>query len=72
MNCRLQKQKKILEGSSSQVPVSLGSQPETNSHPESFNESEAIEIDDDEEEEVEEEEEDGVKVGSKRKLTSVV
>ena len=65
------------EGSSSQVPVSIGSQPETDSHPESFNESEAnqskaIEIDDDEEEEVEEVEEDGVKVGSKRKLTSVV
>ncbi|XP_072149507.1 zinc finger BED domain-containing protein RICESLEEPER 2-like [Setaria viridis] len=72
----LQKQKKMSEGSS-QVPVSLGSQPETDSHPESFNESEAnqseaIEMDDDEDEEVEEEEEDGVEVGSKRKLTSVV
>jgi hypothetical protein len=68
VNCRLQK-KKMSEASGSSVP-------ETESRPESVNESganqsAAIEIDDDEEEEVEEEE-DGVEVGSKRKLTSAV
>jgi hypothetical protein len=56
--------------------ASGSSQPETESCPESVNESGAnqsiaIEIDDDEEEEIEEEE-DGVKVGSKRKPTSAV
>jgi hypothetical protein len=56
--------------------ASGSSQPETESRPESINESGenqsiAIEIDDDKEEEVEEEEDD-VEVGSKRKLTSVV
>lgn len=64
----------------SQAPVSQGSQPETDSQPESVNESEAnqseaIWIEDDDEVEIdppEEEEEDGVEVGSKRKLTSVV
>jgi len=35
---------------SSQAPMSQGSQPESKSHLESINESEAIEIDDDEEE----------------------
>jgi hypothetical protein len=53
--------------------ASGSSQPETESRPESINESGenqsiAIEIDDDKEEEVE----DDVEVGSKRKLTSVV
>jgi hypothetical protein len=59
--------------SSSQAPVSDGSQPDSESRPESVNESEAIEIEDDEEvAEAQEEEEDGTEVGSKRKLTSVV
>jgi hypothetical protein len=59
--------------SSSQAPVSDGSQPDSESRPESINESEAIEIEDDEEvAEAKEEEEDGTEVGSKRKLTSVV
>jgi len=59
--------------SSSQAPVSDGSQPDSESRPESINESEAIEIEDDEEvAEAQEEEEDGTEVGSKRKHTSVV
>ena len=59
---------------SSQASMSQGSQPGSESHLESVNESEAIEIDDDEEEiEIEpSDEEDGAEVGSKRKLTSVV
>lgn len=58
--------------SSSQAPVSHGSQPQSESRLESVNESEAIEIEDDEEEIEVQEEEDGAEVGSKRKLTSVV
>jgi len=67
--------KKMLEASanSSQAPMSQGSQPESESHLESVNESEAIEIDDDEEIEIEpSDEEDAAEVGSKRKLTSIV
>lgn len=54
-------------GNSSQAPI--GSQTKSESHHESVNESEAIEIEDDEEGC---EEEDGAEVGSKRKLTSAV
>jgi len=73
INYRLKKMSEA-SANSSQAPMSQGSQPESESHLESVNESEAIEIDDDEEEiEIEpSDEEDGVEVGSKRKLTSVV